>query len=289
MKSEKGFIRLLIICEIGVLTLVLVFGVVKQLGKKDEPADYEANSQKVENEIAGTLSTETEMETECETESEVEEQIVFSEEVMTRLSNMTLEQKLAQLFIVAPETLTHTDRVTIAGRGTQNALSSYPVGGMLYARRNYQGQAQMRELIEGAQEMSMEICGLYLFAASLVETDEGVVIAFSNDNSAEPITELMIANGDSNGIEGGRMQLLPLSTYTETVEVNQETLMCISVQNADEAIYALQNGMDILCVTEDFETIYSAVVEAVNAGTIGTDRIERAVGKILTQKLAMME
>lgn len=289
MKSEKGFIRLLIICEIVVLILVLVFCVVKQFGKKDEPADFEANSQKVETETEEKLPIETEMEVWSEKESEVEEQIAFSEEVMAHMSNMTLEQKVAQLFIVSPETLTHTDRVTIAGRGTQNALSSYPVGGMLYARKNYQGQAQMRELIEGAQEMSMEISGLYLFAASLVESDEGTALAISNDNSAEPITELIIANGDMSRIEAGRIQILSVSRQIEPVETDSETLMCILVQNAEEAIAALQNGMDILCVTDEFETIYGAVVEAVNAGTIEAERIEQAVGKILTQKLAMAE
>ena len=290
MKSEKGFVHLLIICEIVILIVVVILGVVKQFGKTDEPVDYQANSQKIETESEEhrQIPPATETETETESEVEVEEDIVFSEEVTTLLESMTLEQKVAQLFVVTPETLTNTERVTIAGRGTRTALTNYPVGGMLYARANYQGSIQMNNLVNGAQEISYEVSGQYLFAATLVETETGSALAVSSTNDAEALIELIISDGDLSRLEDGAVELMPLLTQENITGEATEDLHCIMVQNVEEATQALQNGAELLCITEDFESIYSAVLEAINEGTIDAERIEQAVGLILTKKLAMI-
>lgn len=56
----------------------------------------------------------------------------------------------------------------------------------------------------------------------------------------------------------------------------------------EAALEAVKAGADLLLCPEDFETAYQALVEAVNQGEIPTERIEEAVGRILTKKLAML-
>ncbi len=54
-----------------------------------------------------------------------------------RLSAMTLEQKVAQLFIVAPEALVEdVSQVTQAGDATHAGLTAWPVGGIVYFAQN---------------------------------------------------------------------------------------------------------------------------------------------------------
>lgn len=59
------------------------------------------------------------------------------EAAAARLSAMTLEQKVAQLFIVAPEALVEdVSQVTQAGDATHAGLTAWPVGGIVYFAQN---------------------------------------------------------------------------------------------------------------------------------------------------------
>ena len=51
------------------------------------------------------------------------------------LATMTLEQKVAQLFLVTPEQLTGVSKATVAGSKTERALQEIPVGGLVSSRR----------------------------------------------------------------------------------------------------------------------------------------------------------
>lgn len=70
------------------------------------------------------------------------------------LSGMTLREKLCQLMIVRPETLTGESPVTAAGETTRLALESYPVGGLIYSVDNLVTQEQTREMITNTQSYS---------------------------------------------------------------------------------------------------------------------------------------
>ena len=70
------------------------------------------------------------------------------------LSSMTLREKLCQLMIVRPETLTGESPVTAAGETTRLALESYPVGGLIYSVDNLVTQEQTREMITNTQSYS---------------------------------------------------------------------------------------------------------------------------------------
>ncbi|MFR7405418.1 MAG: twin-arginine translocation signal domain-containing protein, partial [Coriobacteriaceae bacterium] len=54
-----------------------------------------------------------------------------------RIGTMTLEQKVAQLFIVTPEALVEgVSQVTQAGDMTREGVAAHPVGGIVYFAQN---------------------------------------------------------------------------------------------------------------------------------------------------------
>ena len=57
-----------------------------------------------------------------------------------------------------------------------------------------------------------------------------------------------------------------------------------SCSSGDAAVKALEAGVDMILMPEDFKAACQGVEEAVEAGTIGEDRIEESVLRILTLK-----
>ena len=64
---------------------------------------------------------------------------------------MPLEDKVAGLFIVTPESITNVSAALMAGEGTQKALSQYAVGGLIYFEKNILSEDQFREMISNTQ------------------------------------------------------------------------------------------------------------------------------------------
>lgn len=61
---------------------------------------------------------------------------------------MPIEDKVAGLFIVAPEAITGVAAAVQAGDGTRDALSKYAVGGLVYFDKNMKSKEQLSEMIE---------------------------------------------------------------------------------------------------------------------------------------------
>ena len=70
------------------------------------------------------------------------------------LSNMTLEEKVWQMFFVAPEDITGVGTVIQAGEATKKALNDYPVGGIIYFGQNIKSRGQIKEMIAKTQSYS---------------------------------------------------------------------------------------------------------------------------------------
>lgn len=96
------------------------------------------------------------------------------------LEMMTLEEKVAQLFVVVPEALVNAagepavEQVTAAGERTKEALQEYPVGGLIYMGNNLISAEQTSSMLRDVQEFSMDISGLPLF---LCVDEEGGTVA----------------------------------------------------------------------------------------------------------------
>lgn len=341
MKQNRGAAGLLILAEIIILTAAVVLGAARKLnltgtdgkpvqetgagsmdggvvpGAQEEVFSADNGAEAPADESGGADAGETE---------------VFSAEVEQKLSEMTLEEKVAQLFIVSPEELTGNDLVNIAGAGTKSAIDRYPVGGLVYTRDNYQGREQFRDLLTKAGQYSYERSGLYLFlavqgadeagnavtvmsqnyeAAWFVEmmaadrmTGENILQISTFPEQRENITAetpwVMMSNQTAVGIAEAEDE--PCSFSAEAVEelrnttgypgviltgnLSEETVMA-GYSAAEAAVSAVQAGADMLYCPADFEEAFQAVFAAVEAGKITEDKINRAVGHILTQKLAI--
>ena len=76
--------------------------------------------------------------------------------VQQKLESMTLEQKVAQLFVVTPEQLTGVSQAVVAGSATQRALDDIPVGGLCYFAQNITGGQQLQDLLSGTFDMASQ-------------------------------------------------------------------------------------------------------------------------------------
>ena len=107
-----------------------------------------------------------------------------SEAIKAIIDKMTLEQKVAQLFVVSPETLTGVDSVQYAGDMTYQALQDYPVGGIVFAEDNIDSSSQFGTMTDNLQSYSEDISGLPLFLAAAEEGGSASVLG-NNDNLDE--------------------------------------------------------------------------------------------------------
>lgn len=159
MRIPRSATSILVALEAIAMVIVLVLSIVHPWAVK-KPNDLGSKNTEVseeENRIEGNTESLVDSELPPETELEPEEiEIVFSEEVLAKVEAMTLEEKVAQLFVITPEALTGSDRVTMAGNATKNAINEYPVGGLVYSSDNFRGKNQVQNMLSGVQNHYME-------------------------------------------------------------------------------------------------------------------------------------
>jgi len=68
------------------------------------------------------------------------------------IAEMSLQDKVAGLFVITPEALTKNNTVTKAAGGTKSALTKYPVGGLIYAKKNITAPAQVATMLKNTAE-----------------------------------------------------------------------------------------------------------------------------------------
>lgn len=99
----------------------------------------------------------------------------MEEKINQYLQTMTLEEKVAQMFIVLPESLVEgVDPVIAAADATRNAIDQIPVGGFVYLDSNLQSPEQVKTMLANVQSYSMERIGL---PALLCVDEEGGTVA----------------------------------------------------------------------------------------------------------------
>lgn len=109
------------------------------------------------------------------------EQNASTDAVEVLLSEMTLEEKVYQMFIVTPEQLTGVSKVTAAGNLTKQKLKQYPVGGLVYFSANLVSRNQTKTMLTKVQKYANEIEGVDLF---LCVDEEGGRVARVANNKA---------------------------------------------------------------------------------------------------------
>lgn len=102
-------------------------------------------------------------------------------EIESIIADMTLEQKIAQLFIITPEALTGIGTVTAAGDASRAALEEKPVGGIIYFAQNIKDPDQLKTMLGNMQSYSASINGIPLFLG--VDEEGGSVTRIASNSS----------------------------------------------------------------------------------------------------------
>lgn len=129
-----------------------VWGVKKITGGRQD-ADQGSSQDALDNILADepelpTPPPETEPESDPEPVVELTPEQKLDELVNTLIGVMPLEDKVAGLFVVTPESITGVGTAVKAGDGTKEALTKYAVGGIIYAGKNIKSEAQFKEMLE---------------------------------------------------------------------------------------------------------------------------------------------
>lgn len=127
-----------------------VFSIVNQKRQEAEQA-------KAEEEAAEEEPPEEEMV--IDTPEPAEEELPEEEDILGGLaesyySEMSIENKVAGLFMVTPEAITGVKTATQAGDGTQEALNQYAVGGLIYFGQNILDKEQITTMLANTASMS---------------------------------------------------------------------------------------------------------------------------------------
>ncbi|MBR2403378.1 MAG: glycoside hydrolase family 3 protein [Lachnospiraceae bacterium] len=150
------------------------------------------------------VATETEYQTESEiVVPETEEPIIdpLTQEAIAVVAGMSLEQKVAQMFIVTPDDLTGANGATVVGNTTKRVYAEYPVGGLVYEKDNFKTREQTQEMLKAMEALSIETVALPIFLSVEEEGGKASVIA-----SKSPIDVDNIKNMSEIGATGDNVK-----------------------------------------------------------------------------------
>lgn len=103
-------------------------------------------------------------------------------EVLDKLASMSLENKVAQLFIVRPETIAPDDgTITLVDDIVRDGLSTHTPAGLCYFADNIETPEQTKALLEETQTVATEAAGMPLFQA--VDEEGGDVSRVANNSA----------------------------------------------------------------------------------------------------------
>lgn len=116
-------------------------------------------------------------------EPELSEEEKQEQEIDKILADMTLQEKIYQLFIVSPEALTGYDIVTTAGEATKAALQNCPVGGIIYFSSNLIDAEQTKTMLTSTMDYAYQVKGIPVFLC--IDEEGGSVARIGNNAGFE--------------------------------------------------------------------------------------------------------
>lgn len=179
-------------CILVALIIVIVLALSFILKNNEEPV------------VDTQVATETETQTETEiVVPETEEPLIdpLTQEAIAVVAGMSLEQKVAQMFIVTPDGLTGTNGATVVGNTTKRVYAEYPVGGLVYEKDNFKTREQTQEMLKAMEALSIETVALPIFLGVQEEGGKASVIA-----SKSPIDVDNIKNMSEIGATGDNVK-----------------------------------------------------------------------------------
>lgn len=217
LKRQKDTKKAAIVVAVflAVLAVIIgaaVFALVKFMPKNSNTEAPETETTEV------TESTES---TETAVNTEAPEPVITPEtqQAMDVVAGMTLEQKIAQMFVITPEALTGYPNVTAAGETTKTCYQQKPVGGIIYMEENLLGSEQTTKMLTDMQAIAKEITGLPAF---LSVDEEGGTVTRIAKNEAFGVNDVgnMSEIGASGDTAEAQQAGITLGTYLKTLGFN---------------------------------------------------------------------
>ena len=175
-KRRKGpSIKVAALIGAGILVCICLSGIfLYRQSKEDEvSAGQMAEAEKAEEQ---SVQKQDAVQEEMPSEEEL-----LRAKISEMLTDMTLEEKAAQMFMITPEALTGTGQVLEAGDVTREAIDKYPVGGLIYFTQNLQDPGQVRSMTGNVQKFAEERIGLPMLLS--VDEEGGTVTRFGGNPS----------------------------------------------------------------------------------------------------------
>lgn len=142
-----------------------------------------------------------------------------TEEVQNIVDSMSLEEKVAQLFLVQPEAIVDIGTATAAGDATKQAINKTPVGGFVYFSDNLQSEQQVQDMLRNVQKYSEDRIGLPAF---LSVDEEGGTVARVASTGRFDVTDVgdMAKIGASGDVQQARQAGETIGSYLSELEFN---------------------------------------------------------------------
>lgn len=181
--------------------------------------------------------------------------------VEEKIAEMSLSDMVYQMMIVSPEEITDVEVATLAGDSTKKAIETKPIGGLVYAAKNFEDAAQTESLVKNSQGYSK----LPLFIA----------IA---DDGADKYSEDEFKNFGFNLILTDM-----ILTKSETIQIDD--VVIYKYEEGKSVVDAVKSGANIIYNSTELEDSHASIMNAVENGDITEETIKEGVRKILTLKL----
>lgn len=176
--------------------------------------------------------------------TQVQKTPTYSDRVERILGDMTLEQKVGQLFIVTPESITDVDLVVAAGDATRDAILEYPIGGLCYFADNLQDPEQTAKMLRNVSNYAKDSCGILPF---LCVDEEGGSVARVASNPQFGIEDVgsALSIGETGDVETARAAAEKTGTYLTDLGFNVDFAPVADiVEDEDNALYGRSFGSD---------------------------------------------
>lgn len=152
------------------------------------------------------------------------------------VAGMSLEDKVAQMFVITPEALTGFSGVTAAGDTTKEAYNNRPVGGIIYMSGNLKDPEQTSTMLTNMQAIAQERTGMPVF---LCVDEEGGSVTRIAGNSAYGVTDVgdMSAIGATGDTQNAYNAGTVIGTYLTELGFNVDFAPVADVlTNADDEV-----------------------------------------------------
>ena len=163
-----------------------------------------------------------------------------------KLESMTLEEKVAQMFIVSPEDVAGSWRQVDADDSLMYGLERFPVGGLIYDGDNIENREQISGMINGSQQYIKNRINIPLLEAIQEESGQNSLLA-SNETMGVPWTKNAI---DIDSVDRASLTGLVMGKYLSDIGFNLNLGLEANVEGDINSF-----GTDPVAVSEKVESV----------------------------------